>query len=63
LSKIKNYTAGDGISISNEGVISSTGSGSGSSDVFVVEMDEAGENITNTTYSELKAAITNNKVI
>ena len=62
LSKIKKYTAGDGISISNEGVISSTG-GSSSSDVFVIETDEAGENIVNTTFSEIKTAITNNKVI
>lgn len=62
LSKIKNYTAGDGISISDTGVISSTGGGSGS-DVFVIELDDAGENIANTTYSEIKTAITNNRVI
>ena len=54
LSKIKNYTAGDGISISDTGVISSTGGGSGS-DVFIIEMT------TSTTFSktfdEIKAAI------
>ena len=65
LSKIKNYTAGDGISISNEGVISSTGSGSGS-DVFVIEFtwDDNG-NITSAskTFEEAKQAIQNNKII
>lgn len=57
LSKIKNYTAGDGISISNEGVISSTG-GSGSSDVFVIEIDDDSENIT-TSFDDIKNAIQN----
>ena len=58
LSKIKTYTAGDGISISDTGVISSTGGGSGS-DVFVIEMT------TSTTFSktfdEIKAAIQTKK--
>ena len=58
LSKIKNYTAGDGISISDTGVISSTGGGGGS-DVFVIEMT------TSTTFSktfdEIKAAIQTKK--
>ena len=58
LSKIKTYTAGDGISISDTGVISSTGGGSGS-DVFIIEMT------TSTTFSktfdEIKAAIQTKK--
>lgn len=57
LSKIKNYTAGDGISISDTGVISSTGGG-GSSDVFVVEMDGTDENII-TPFDDIKNAILN----
>lgn len=57
LSKIKNYTAGDGISISDTGVISSTGGGSGS-DVFVIETDVASEKIT-TPFDDIKNAIQN----
>lgn len=63
LSKIKNYTAGDGISISDTGVISSTGGGSGS-DVFVIDFtfDNDG-NITGAskTFEETKQAIENKK--
>lgn len=57
LSKIKNYTAGNGISISDTGVISSTGGGSGS-DVFVIEMDVTSEKIT-TPFDDIKNAIQN----
>lgn len=57
LSKIKTYTAGDGISISDTGVISSTGGGSGS-DVFVIETDDSRENIT-TSFDDIKNAIQN----
>lgn len=59
LSKIKNYTAGDGISISDTGVISSTGGG-GSSDVFVIEID--GVNIT-TSFDDIKNAILNHRIL
>ena len=65
LSKIKTYTAGDGISISDTGVISSTGGGSGS-DVFVIDFtfDNDG-NITGAskTFEETKQAIENKKSI
>lgn len=65
LSKIKNYTAGDGISISNEGVISSTG-GSGSSDVYILQpiIDDNGD-ITgmSKTFNETKQVIADKKVI
>lgn len=54
LSKIKTYTAGDGISISDTGVISSTGGGSGS-DVFVIEMTTS--TTFSKTFNEIKAAI------
>ena len=57
LSKIKTYTAGNGISISDTGVISSTGGGSGS-DVFIVETDDRDENIT-TSFDDIKNAIQN----
>lgn len=65
LSKIKNYTAGDGISISDTGVISSTGGGSGS-DVFVIDFTlDNGGNITGAskTFEETKQAIENKKSI
>lgn len=64
LSKIKNYTAGDGINISDAGVISSTGGG-GSSDVFVIEFTHDGGNITGAskTFDETKQAIESKKVI
>ena len=58
LSKIKTYTAGDGISISDTGVISSTGGGSSSSDVFIIETDDSSENIT-TSFDDIKNAIQN----
>lgn len=61
LSKIKTYTAGDGISISDTGVISSTGGGSGS-DIFVVETDDTGENIT-TSFDDIKNAIQNHRCL
>lgn len=61
LSKIKTYTAGDGISISDTGVISSTGGGSGS-DVFVIEMDESGDNII-TPFDDIKNAIQNHRCL
>lgn len=61
LSKIKTYTAGDGISISDTGVISSTGGG-GSSDVFVIETDDSGENIT-TSFDDIKNAILNHHIL
>lgn len=61
LSKIKNYTAGDGISISDTGVISSTGGGSGS-DVFIIEIDETGKNIT-TSFDDIKNAILNHRIL
>lgn len=60
LSKIKTYTAGDGISISDTGVISSTGGGSGS-DVFVVEIDD-NNNIT-TSFDDIKNAIQNHLIL
>ena len=59
LSKIKNYTAGDGISISDTGVISSTGGGSGSDDVFVIEMTTSTTFLK--TFDEIKAAIQTKK--
>lgn len=64
LSKIKNYTAGDGISISDTGVISSTGGGSGS-DVFVIEFTYDNGNITGAskTFEETKQAIESNKIV
>lgn len=64
LSKIKNYTAGDGISISDAGVISSTGDGSGS-DVFVIEFTFDNNNITGAskTFEETKQAIESNKIV
>lgn len=64
LSKIKTYTAGDGISISDTGVISSTGGGSGS-DVFVIEFTFDNGNITGAskTFAETKQAIENKKSI
>lgn len=61
LSKIKTYTAGNGISISDTGVISSTGGGSGS-DIFVVETDDTGENIT-TSFDDIKNAIQNHRCL
>lgn len=57
LSKIKTYTAGAGISISDTGVISSTGGGSGN-DIFVIEMDATSEKIT-TPFDDIKNAIQN----
>lgn len=60
LSKIKTYTAGDGINISDTGVISSTGDGSGS-DVFVVEIDD-NNNIT-TSFDDIKNAIQNHLIL
>lgn len=60
LSKIKTYTAGDGISISDTGVISSTGGGSGS-DVFGVEIDD-NNNIT-TSFDDIKNAIQNHLIL
>lgn len=64
LSKIKTYTAGDGISISDTGVISSTGGGSGS-DVFVIEFTFNNGNITGAskTFEETKQAIKSNKIV
>ena len=64
LSKIKTYTAGDGISISDTGVISSTGGGSGS-DVFVIEFTFDNGNITGAskTFEETKQAIKSNKIV
>lgn len=63
LSKIKTYTAGDGISISDTGVISSTGGGgSGSSDVFIIETDNSQENIT-TSFDDIKNAIQNHRCL
>lgn len=59
LSKIKNYTAGDGISISDTGVISSTGGGSGSDDVFAIEMTTS--TTFSKTFNEIKAAIQTKK--
>lgn len=61
LSKIKNYTAGDGINISDTGVISSIGGG-GSSDVFVVEIDDTGKNVT-TSFDDIKNAIQNHRIL
>ena len=61
LSKIKTYTAGDGINISDTGVISSTGGGSGS-DVFIIEIDETGKNIT-TSFDDIKNAILNHRIL
>lgn len=60
LSKIKTYTAGDGISISDTGVISSTGGGSGS-DVFVIEIDESNNIIT--PFDDIKNAIQNHRCL
>lgn len=60
LSKIKTYTAGDGISISDTGVISSTGGGSGS-DVFVIEIDEFNNIIT--PFDDIKNAIQNHRIL
>lgn len=60
LSKIKNYTAGDGINISDAGVISSTGGGSGS-DVFVIEIDESNNIIT--PFDDIKNAIQNHRIL
>lgn len=60
LSKIKNYTAGDGISISDTGVISSTGGGGGS-DVFVIEIDESNNIIT--PFDDIKNAIQNHRIL
>lgn len=60
LSKIKTYTAGDGISISDTGVISSTGGGSGS-DIFVIKTD-TGENIA-TPFDDIKNAIQNHRYL
>ena len=65
LSKIKTYTAGDGISISDTGVISSTGGGSGS-DVFIIEFtSDNNNNITGAskTFEETKQAIESNKIV
>lgn len=61
LSKIKTYTAGDGISISDTGVISSTGSGGGS-DVFIIEIDDMAENII-TSFDDIKNAILNHRIL
>lgn len=61
LSKIKTYTAGDGISISDTGVISSTGGGSGS-DIFVIEVDDTAENII-TPFDDIKNAILNHRIL
>lgn len=55
LGKIKTYSAGAGIAISNEGVISSD------SDVFVVETNDT-EQVT-TDFDEIKNAIQNKKVL
>ena len=63
LSKIKTYTAGDGISISDTGVISSTGGGSGS-DTFYFEISGNTYNlILSKTFTEIKSAIESNKHI
>lgn len=63
LSKIKTYTAGDGISISDTGVISSTGGGSGS-DTFYFEISgNNGNLISSKTFTEIKSAIESNKHI
>lgn len=63
LSKIKTYTAGDGISISDTGVISSTGGGSGS-DTFYFEISGNNDNlISSKTFAEIKSAIESNKHI
>lgn len=56
LSKIKTYSAGDGIAISNEGVISSD------SDVFVVELDP-GFSTVYSSYDDIKSAIENKKTL
>lgn len=61
LSKIKTYSAGDGINISDEGVISSIG-GSSSSDVFVIEIDEQTVQILN-GFDDIKNAIQNKKAL
>ena len=60
LSKIKTYTAGDGISISDTGIISSTGSGSGS-DIFFIEIDESNNIIT--PFDDIKNAIQNHRIL
>lgn len=56
LSKIKTYSAGDGITISNEGIISSD------SDVFVVELDP-GFSTVYSSYDDIKSAIENKKTL
>ena len=58
LSKIKTYTAGDGISISDTGVISSTGGGSGSN-IFVIEVDNTTGLTIITPFDDIKNAIQN----
>ena len=62
LSKIKNYTAGDGISISDTGVISSTGGGSGS-DVFIIEVDNTTGLTITTPFDDIKNAIQNHRYL
>ena len=63
LSKIKTYTAGDGINISDTGVISSTGGGGGS-DTFYFEISGNNDNlISSKTFAEIKSAIESNKHI
>lgn len=57
LSKIKTYSAGDGIAISNEGVISSD------SDVFIIEVDEDTNEQIISDFDEIKNAIENKKVL
>lgn len=55
LSKIKTYSAGDGINITDDGVISSD------SDVFVIEINDT-EQVT-TNFDEIKNAIQNKKAL
>ena len=62
LSKIKTYTAGDGISISDTGVISSTGGGSGS-DVFIIEVDNTTGLTITTPFDDIKNAIQNHRYL
>lgn len=62
LSKIKNYTAGDGISISDTGVISSTGGGGGS-DVFIIEVDNTTGLTITTPFDDIKNAIQNHRYL
>lgn len=57
LSKIKTYSAGDGITISNEGIISSD------SDIFVIEVDEDTNEQIISDFDEIKNAIENKKVL